>query len=97
MNEEKLKAAFTDDDKKTIEDAANEGLQWLEANQDADTDSYAGKQKEIEAKFNPIMQRVYQAAGGAPGAGGMPGFPGAGAGEAPTAAPDGGAGVDDLD
>jgi len=107
LNEEQLKDKFTDDDKKTIEDCSTEGLQWLEANQDADADAYAGKQKEIEAKFNPIMQRVYQAAGGAPGGmpggmggmpgGGMPGgFPG-GAG-APGGAPTGGdAGVDDLD
>jgi len=107
LNEEQLKDKFTEDDKKVIEDASNEGLQWLEANQDADADTYSGKQKEIEAKFNPIMQRVYQAAGGAPGGmpggmggmpgGGMPGgFPGGagGAGGAPTG---GNEGVDDLD
>merc|ERR1719276_853050 len=30
LNEEKLKAEFTDEEKKTIEDASAEGLQWLE-------------------------------------------------------------------
>merc|ERR1719498_1167760 len=107
LTEEKLKEQFTDDDKKTIEDAANEGLQWLEANGEADADAIEGKRKEIEAKFSPIMQRVYAAAGGAPGGmpGGMPGgagFPGggmpdmSGAGGPPggTAGADG---VDDLD
>lgn len=32
LNEEKLKAAFTDDDKKTIEETSAEGLKWLEDN-----------------------------------------------------------------
>ena len=52
--------------------------------------------KELEAKFNPIMMRVYQAAGGAPGGmpGGMGGMPG-GMGGMPGGAA--GAGVDDLD
>jgi L1 cell adhesion molecule like protein len=98
LNEEKLKEAFTDDDKKVIEEASNEGLQWLEANADADADAYAGKQKEIEAKYNPIMQRVYQAAGGAPGGmpGGMPDMSGMGGmGGQPPAG--GNEGVDDLD
>merc|ERR1712023_306098 len=75
LNEEKLKDVFTEDEKKTIEEASKEGLQWLEGNQDADADAIEGKQKELEAKFNPIMMRVYQQTGGAgmPGMGGMPG------------------------
>jgi L1 cell adhesion molecule like protein len=107
LNEEKLKAAFTDDDKKVIEDTAAEGLQWIEGNGDAEAEVIEGKQKELEAKFNPIMMRVYQATGGAPGAGGMPGMPGGMPGGAgfpgggmPGGAPGGGAtdaGVDDLD
>jgi len=57
------------------------------------------KQKELEGKFNPIMMRVYQAAGGPGGAGmpgGMPGgpMPDMG-GAAGAAAPD--AQMDDLD
>merc|ERR1712157_652329 len=68
----------TEDEKKTVEETSKEGLQWLEGNPDADADAIQGKQKELEAKFNPIMMRVYQAtgAGGAPGGmpgGGMPG------------------------
>jgi len=55
LNEEKLKEAFTEDDKKNIQDWANEGLQWLEGNQNADADAVEAKRKEIEAKFNPIM------------------------------------------
>ncbi len=93
LNDEKLKDKFTEDDKKLIEEASKEGLAWIEANPMAEPEAYEAEQKKAEAKFNPIMMRVYQAAGGAPG--GMPeGFPGSGA------APGGGAGAtaaDDLD
>merc|ERR1719190_33056 len=71
LTDEKLADKFEEADKTTIEDAAKEGLQFLESNPDASAEEYEAKQKEIEAKFNPIMQKVYQAAGGAPG--GMPG------------------------
>lgn len=102
LTDDKLKDIFTEDEKKTIEETSKEGLQWLEGNQDADADAIEGKQKELEAKFNPIMMRVYQQTGGQgmPGMGGMPGGgmpgggmpPGAGAGAGgPTE------GVDDLD
>merc|ERR1711998_416413 len=74
LNEEKLKAEFTDEEKKNIEDWSAEGLQWLEGNAEADADALDGKKKELEGKFNPKMMRVYQKTGGAgmPGAGGMP-------------------------
>jgi len=63
LNEEKLKTHFTAEDKATIEGAAAEGLQFLESDPQ-DADAINAKQKEIEGKFNPIMMRVYQAAGG---------------------------------
>lgn len=90
LNDEKLRDKFTDDDKKLIEESSKEGIQWIEANPNAEAEEIEAKQKELEAKYNPIMMRVYQAAGGAPG--GMPGDAGASAGGAgPTG------GVDDLD
>jgi len=60
LEDEKLKAAFSEEDKTLIKDATSEGLQWLEGNTDADADVINGKQKEIEAKLNPIMAKVYQ-------------------------------------
>merc|ERR1711881_318274 len=60
LNEEKLKESFTEEEKKNIEEWSKEGLQWLEGNSDADADAIDGKKKELEAKFNPIMMRVYQ-------------------------------------
>jgi len=95
LDDEKMKDKFTDDDKKVITESTKEVLQWLEtAGNDADVTAFEEKQKELEGKFNPIMMRVYQAAGGAPGGmppGGMPDM-GAGAGAAPQSTP-----VDDLD
>jgi len=59
-----------EDDKEKIEEAVKEGLEWLEDNQEAEKEEFEAKQKEIEGVVNPIMQKVYQGAGGAPGAGG---------------------------
>ena len=92
LNDEKLKEKFSDEDKKVIEDTANEGMQYLESNQDANAEDYETKQKELESKFNPIMQKVYQDAQGASEgmANGMQ--PDA---EMPASAPD--TKIDDLD
>jgi len=72
LDDEKLKEKFTEDDKKVIADVSAEGLQWLESNADATAEQIKEKQKEIEGKYNPIMMRVYQAAGGAPNMPNMP-------------------------
>merc|ERR1711944_375864 len=45
LNEEKLKAHFTDEDKQTIESCATEGLQFLES--DPETEAIEAKQKEL--------------------------------------------------
>merc|ERR1711953_887772 len=76
LQEEKLKDKFEGDDKDKIEKAVQEALDWLDKNQLAEKDEFEAKQKEIEGVVNPIMMKVYQAAGG----GGMPegGMPGGG-------------------
>merc|ERR1712096_380933 len=82
LQEEKLKDKFEDGDNEAIEKAVQETLDWLDKNQLAEKDEFEAKQKEIEAVVNPIMMKVYQAAGGGDmPAGGMPGggMPGAGA------------------
>jgi len=55
-----MSGKFSDEDKKTIDDLVNEGLQFIESNPDAEAAESEAKQKELEAKFNPIMQKVYQ-------------------------------------
>ena len=87
IKDEKLKDKFSEDEKKQIENKVDEVLKWVNDNPAASKEEYDAKQKEIEAIFNPIMQKIYQQAGGAPG--GMPNFGGAhpgagGAGNGPN-------------
>ena len=81
LKDEKLKDKFSEEEKKQIETKVDEVLKWSNDNPAASKEEYDAKVKEIEAVFNPIMQKIYQQAGGAPG--GMPNFgganPGAGA------------------
>merc|ERR1711904_14460 len=94
LQEEKLQDKFEGDDKEKIEKAVQETLDWLDKNQLAEKDEFEAKQKELEGVVNPIMMKVYQAAGG----GGMPegGMPGGGfgGGAAPGA---GGPTVEEVD
>jgi L1 cell adhesion molecule like protein len=94
MDEDKVKSAISDSDKKKIEDKCDECIKWLDANQMGEKDEYEDKQKEVEAVCNPIIQNLYSGAGGgAPGGGmpgGMPGGPGAGAPGAGAPPPSGG-------
>merc|ERR1711967_219892 len=94
LQEEKLKDKFEGDDKDKIEKAVQEALDWLDKNQMAEKDEFEARQKELEGVVNPIMMKVYQAAGG----GGMPegGMPGGGFdGGAPGGA--GGPTVEEVD
>merc|ERR1712115_124129 len=94
LSEEKLKDKFEGDDKEKIEKAVQEALDWLDKNQLAEKDEFEAKQKELEGIVNPIMMKVYQAAGG----GGMPegGMPGGGFGGAPPGGT-GGPTVEEVD
>ncbi|EDW15172.1 hypothetical protein AWZ03_007848 [Drosophila navojoa] len=99
LDEENLKSKISDSDRTTILDKCNETIKWLDANQLADKEEYEHRQKELEGVCNPIITKLYQSAGGAPG--GMPGMPGGmpGAGAAPGAAGAGGAGptIEEVD
>merc|ERR1719471_2646987 len=88
LNEEKLKEKFESGDKEKIEKAVQDTLDWLDKNQLAEKDEFEAKQKELEGIVNPIMMKVYQAAGGGGGMpeGGMPGGGFGGAGGAPGGA-----------
>ncbi|OJA13727.1 hypothetical protein AZE42_02960, partial [Rhizopogon vesiculosus] len=87
INEEKLADKFDAADKAKLESAINEAISWLDASQEASKDEYESRQKELEGIANPIMQKLYSGAGGAPGGfpGGAPGgFPGGAPGEFPS-------------
>ena len=94
LADEKLKDKFTEEDKQLVESNVTEAQQWLDGNANAEAEEFEKKQKELEAKFNPIMMKVYQGQGGMPGGpGGMPGGPGGMPGQGNT----GGGNADDLD
>jgi len=59
LNDEKLKEKFTEEDKNVIEETSKSGIQWMEANPNAESEEIEAKQKELEAKYNPIMMRIY--------------------------------------
>jgi len=65
--EDKLDGKIEDDDKETIMNTVQDGLDWLEDNQEAEKEDYEEKQKEIEKITNPIMSNLYQGADGAGG------------------------------
>ena len=95
LTEEKLKDKFESGDKEKIERAVQDALDWLDKNQLAEKDEFEAKQKELEGVVNPIMMKVYQAAGGG---GDMPGgMPGGGFGGAPGAGGGGGPTVEEVD
>merc|ERR1711913_172715 len=83
MDEEKVKSAIAESDKKTINDKCDECIKWLDANQTAEKDEFEDKQKEIESVCKPIIEKLYSGAGG--------GMPGGMPGGCPGGAPGGGA------
>merc|ERR1712211_78976 len=73
-----VEGKIPEDDKKKLEDAIEETLQWLDSNLSAEKEEYEEKQKSLEGIAMPILQSMAGAAGGMPGGmpgGGMPGGP----------------------
>merc|ERR1712110_349082 len=87
--------------KKAVREKADEVISWMDNSSAASKEEYESMKKELEAVCNPIMTKMYQAAGGAPGGmpGGMPGgAPNAGAGAAPSGgASAGGPTIEEVD
>jgi len=67
-DKEKLGGKLSDDEKKTIEEAVDETISWLDSNKDASPDDLKERKKELESKVQPIIAKLY--AGGAPPPGG---------------------------
>jgi L1 cell adhesion molecule like protein len=100
ITQEQFAKAIQQNDKDEINKIINDTLAWIESNKDESAETFETKQKEVEGKLMPIMQRAYQAAGGgAGGPGGMPGgidpsmFTGAGGAGGAGGFPGGGAGA----
>jgi len=74
---EKMGGKIPAEDKKKLDDAIKDALDWLDDNKEAEKDAYDEKRKELENVVNPILTKAYQASGGAPGGPGGPGGAGA--------------------
>ena len=59
LDNDKLKQSLGSD-YETIDKLVNETIEWLENNNEANTEEYKEKQHNLEQIFNPIMARVYQ-------------------------------------
>merc|ERR1711878_198452 len=80
LDDEKFKELIADDDRKKVQDAVKETIDWVDANPNAEREEFESKKKEIEELWRPIITAAYGAQGGAPGGGmpGMGGMPGGG-------------------
>jgi heat shock protein 1/8 len=77
LTDEKTKDKISAGDRSTIEAAITDTTRWVEGNENASTEEFESKQKELEGIAQPIIMKLYQD-GGAGGAGGMGGMPGMG-------------------
>merc|ERR1711953_560888 len=68
LDDKNISEKIPQDDKNKISETCNEALNWLDNNQTAEVDEFKDKQKEVESVCNPIITKLYQRAGGNPGA-----------------------------
>jgi len=81
--DDKYKDKISDADKQLILDKCKDTLAWMDDNSSASKDEYENQQKELEKVCAPIVSKLYQGEGAAPG--GMPGgMPGGAPGGAPA-------------
>ncbi|KAK8306779.1 hypothetical protein V6Z12_D03G150400 [Gossypium hirsutum] len=69
IKDDKISSKLSAADKKKIEDAIEEAIQWLDGNQLAEADEFKDKMKELEDICNPIITKMYQGASGDMGGG----------------------------
>ncbi|XP_051929986.1 heat shock 70 kDa protein 1 [Hippocampus zosterae] len=63
VQDDKLAAKLSEEDRKTLTDKCDQTLSWLDNNQLADTDEFQHKRKELERVCQPIIGKLYQGAG----------------------------------
>jgi len=86
IQDEKIASNMEAADKEKLNKIIDETIEWLDHNQEATKEEFDNRQKQLEETANPIMMKIYQAAGGSPG-----GFPGSAPGAAPGGFPGGAA------
>jgi len=85
IEEDKFKAAVSEDEAKAIKDKVDETMAWLDTAEHAEKEEFDSMEKDLQAVCNPIITKMYQAGGGE----GMPdgGMPSAGGDDAPAGGP----------
>jgi heat shock protein 1/8 len=76
INDDKIAAKVSAEDKAKITETIENALKWMETNQLAEKEEFEHKLKEIEKTCSPIMAKLYGGEGagaGGPGMGGAPG------------------------
>jgi len=63
-DKEKLADKIDEEDKSKISDALTDAQDWLNANADAEKEELEDKLKELQGVCDPIVSKIYQAAGG---------------------------------
>ena len=63
VGDDKVQDKLSNEDKKAVMDAADEALEWLEANEEASQEEYEEKQKELEKMAAPVITKFYQQPG----------------------------------
>ena len=71
IRDEKVASKLDTQDKEKLNKAIDDTIHWMDAHQNASKEEYDAQQKELESVAMPIMTKLYQSGGGAPG-----GFPG---------------------
>lgn len=90
VREDKVKESLGADTVKEVEAWVQEGIDWLEAHQDAEKAEFDEKQKMYEEKIRPVMTKMYENAG-------SPGAENANAPSAQPSAPPRGPSVEEVD
>ena len=63
LGEKQVASRLSKDEKKALEAATEDALKWLESSQEASKEEYIDRKKELESVSNPIMTKLYGAAG----------------------------------
>ena len=66
-DKDKLGGKLSEEDKKTINDAIEKTISWMDKNSEATTDDLKKQKKELEDVVQPIVSKLYQGAGGQQG------------------------------
>ncbi|KAJ3699403.1 hypothetical protein LUZ61_003108 [Rhynchospora tenuis] len=59
IKDDKISFKLSATDKKKIEDAINQAIQWLDINQLAEAEEFEDKMKELEGILNPIIAKMF--------------------------------------